>query len=89
MEVIIELVDTGPGIPPEVLPHVFEPFVTFGKAHGTGLGLAISDRIIAEHGGRISVTSIPGTGATFCISLPRSKTGDTERLPASKGVNPK
>ena len=83
--VVIEVSDTGPGIPPEVLPHVFEPFVTFGKAHGTGLGLAISDRIIAEHGGRITVASVPGTGATFRIFLPRFKTGDTDRVTPSVG----
>ena len=78
--VVIEVADTGPGIAPEVLPHIFEPFVTFGKAHGTGLGLAISNRIIAEHGGRIAVESVPGKGATFRIVLPRSKSGDTDRV---------
>ncbi len=78
--VVIEVADTGPGIAPEVLPHIFEPFVTFGKAHGTGLGLAISNRIIAEHGGRITVASESGTGATFRIVLPRSKVGDTDRM---------
>jgi signal transduction histidine kinase len=81
--VVIEVSDNGPGISPEVLPHVFQPFVTFGKAHGTGLGLAIADRIIAEHGGRITVTSVAGKGATFQISLPRTKPGDTDRVASS------
>lgn len=78
---LIEVADNGPGIPPEIQPHVFEPFVTHGKAHGTGLGLAISDRIIAEHGGRISVQSVQNEGATFRILLPTTRPGDTDRVP--------
>lgn len=79
--VVLEVADNGPGIPPEILPQVFEPFVTYGKAHGTGLGLAIVERIIAEHGGRISVTSIPECGATFRIVIPPARPGETDRLP--------
>ena len=82
--VIIEVSDNGPGIPPEILPHVFEPFVTFGKAHGTGLGLAISERIITEHGGHLTVSSPLGRGATFHISLPLARPGDTDRLQADR-----
>lgn len=81
----IEVADNGPGLPAEILAHVFEPFVTFGKAHGTGLGLAIADRIIAEHGGRITVTSLPGRGATFRILLPLARPGDTDRVPKQIG----
>ncbi len=80
-EVMTEITDSGPGIPPEVLPHVFQPFVTFGKAHGTGLGLAICDRIIAEHGGRMTAGNVPGAGAYFQFRLPRTRPGDTEILP--------
>jgi signal transduction histidine kinase len=80
-EVMTEIVDSGPGIPPEVLPHVFQPFVTFGKAHGSGLGLAICDRIIAEHGGRMTAGNVPGGGAYIQFRLPRTKPGDTEILP--------
>lgn len=61
--------DTGVGIPPEHLPHLFEPFYTT-KAHGTGLGLAISAHIITQHGGRITVESSPTQGTTFTILMP-------------------
>jgi C4-dicarboxylate-specific signal transduction histidine kinase len=66
--VILEVRDTGPGIPAEALPHVFEPFYTT-KTTGTGLGLAISAGIAQRLGGRLSVTSTPG-GAIFRLSLP-------------------
>jgi signal transduction histidine kinase len=60
--VVVEVVDTGPGMPPEVQAHAFEPFFTtkdVGK--GTGLGLDISRRIVAErHGGEITIDSHPG-----------------------------
>ncbi len=65
----VEIADTGIGIPPEHLPHVFKPFFTT-KAQGTGLGLAIAARIVEQHGGRIGVESQPGRGATFRVSLP-------------------
>ncbi len=63
--------DNGPGIPPDNLRRVFDPFFTtkpVGK--GTGLGLAICQGIIAEHGGRMTVESTPGFGATFTVELP-------------------
>jgi nitrogen fixation/metabolism regulation signal transduction histidine kinase len=68
-EVVFEVADSGPGIPPELLPRVFEPYVTT-KAGGTGLGLAIAERIVQEHGGRLEVASPPGQGATFTLRLP-------------------
>ena len=49
--------DTGSGIPPELRPKIFEPFVTSGKEHGTGLGLAIVREIVSGHGGAIDVES--------------------------------
>jgi signal transduction histidine kinase len=61
--------DTGPGISAEEASKIFEPFYTT-KATGTGLGLAISYGIIERHGGRITVTSEPGHGATFTVQLP-------------------
>jgi two-component system NtrC family sensor kinase len=67
----IYLVDTGLGISPEHLPHLFEPFYTT-KPQGTGLGLAISAHIITQHGGRITVESTTGQGSTFTILLPVS-----------------
>jgi signal transduction histidine kinase len=65
----VSLSDTGPGITPEEASKIFEPFYTT-KATGTGLGLAISYGIIERHGGRITVTSEPGHGATFTVRLP-------------------
>lgn len=79
-QVTTEFADNGPGIPAEVLPHVFEPFVTHGKAHGTGLGLAICERIVVEHGGRITVSSAPGRGAAFTFTLPVPQPGETDVL---------
>ncbi|MCI0329881.1 MAG: ATP-binding protein [candidate division Zixibacteria bacterium] len=69
LEIIVQ--DTGPGIAPEVLPKIFEPYFTT-KSAGTGLGLAIAHRIITEHNGKIDVQSRPGSGTTFTIILPIS-----------------
>lgn len=64
------LADTGPGIPAEILGHLFEPFSSFGKARGTGLGLAIVRKTVEDHGGTIRADSAAGRGATFTIRLP-------------------
>lgn len=65
------IIDTGPGIPPEVHGRIFEPFFTTRKdGEGTGLGLAIAYGIMAKHGGTIEVESGPGSGATFIVRLP-------------------
>lgn len=66
---IIQVSDTGCGIPSELLPTIFEPYVTY-KKHGTGLGLAICNQIVKAHGGSISVVSSVGVGTTFSVSLP-------------------
>src|SRR4030095_6909775 len=66
----ITVEDTGPGIPAEVLPTIFDPFVTTKGSAGTGLGLSISYGIIREHGGHITDASRPGRGAIFTIDLP-------------------
>jgi signal transduction histidine kinase len=73
-EVVVEIGDSGPGVPADVLPHVFEPFFTTKDVgRGTGLGLDISRRIIADrHGGDISVTRV-GDETVFRVSLPRSR----------------
>lgn len=65
-----EVTDTGCGISAEVLPRIFEPFVTHGKVNGTGLGLAISKSIVDAHGGRIAVQSAENAGTTFLITIP-------------------
>lgn len=68
-ELIIDVMDTGPGIPPDVKERIFEPFYSTKKG-GTGLGLAAVDRIICKHNGRIEVESQPGLGTTMRIHLP-------------------
>lgn len=68
----INISDTGLGIPPEVIPRIFDPFFT-RKEKGTGLGLAIVYSIIKKHNGDITVQSVPDKGATFTITLPRHK----------------
>jgi two-component system NtrC family sensor kinase len=80
----IEVEDTGPGIPPENLERIFNPFFTTkSDGHGTGLGLSISLGIISEHGGRIWAENAAGTGAKFCVDLPL-----VESTPASESVEP-
>jgi signal transduction histidine kinase len=67
----VDIVDEGPGIPPDLLPHVFERFVS-GKRRegGLGLGLYLAKRIAAVHGGDLTVESPPGKGARFTLTLP-------------------
>jgi two-component system sensor histidine kinase AtoS len=61
--------DDGPGISEDIKAHIFDPFYTT-KPEGTGLGLAITHGIVQEHDGDIAVKSQPGSGTTFCITLP-------------------
>jgi two-component system, sporulation sensor kinase E len=65
----VSIADTGGGIPPDQISHIFEPFYTT-KKKGTGLGLMIVQRIVRQHGGRIEVESDVGKGTTFRITLP-------------------
>lgn len=69
-EIITEVRDTGPGIAPEIAGRLFETFATFGKKSGTGLGLSIAQRIVEEHGGKISARNVPQGGAAFAFRLP-------------------
>jgi len=71
----IKIRDTGPGIPPEHVGKLFNPFFTT-KEKGTGLGLAISYGIIERHSGKIDVATELGKGSTFTISIP---IGDSEQ----------
>jgi two-component system NtrC family sensor kinase len=69
---IVEVTDSGIGIPPEDMSKIFEPFFTTKEVgKGTGLGLAVCYGIISEHGGRLNVRSNLGKGTTFSIVLPR------------------
>jgi histidine kinase len=77
----IEIRDTGIGIPKAVVEKIFEPFFTTKEVgKGTGLGLSISYGIIKDHGGEIRVTSEPGKGASFVITLPTWKNDDNDRI---------
>ena len=68
-EAVLSVTDTGPGLGPDVLERVFEPFYTLGKRGGMGLGLAIVRRIVERHGG--TIRALPSkTGASFEIRLP-------------------
>jgi len=67
--VALAVSDTGPGIPHEVLPRVFEPFYS-GKPNGSGLGLTIAERIVAAHGGRIEIDTAPGNGTRVTLRFP-------------------
>ncbi|WP_338548172.1 two-component system sensor histidine kinase NtrB [Roseovarius phycicola] len=67
----IEVIDDGPGLPPDICNDLFEPFVS-GRENGTGLGLALAAKIISDHDGWISVSSVPGR-TVFRISLPRAE----------------
>jgi signal transduction histidine kinase len=63
--------DTGPGIPPEILPRIFQPyFTTKGERHGTGLGLNIVQRLVKEAKGALHVETCLGKGTTFTVYLP-------------------
>ena len=68
---LIEVKDTGPGIPRAIRNRLFEPFVTAGKDHGLGLGLALSRQTLLDHGGDLRIE--PARGARFVMSLPLSR----------------
>jgi two-component system NtrC family sensor kinase len=69
--VVLEMKDTGPGIPEAAKAHIFEPFFTTkGEGEGTGLGLSVSYGIVTAHGGTIDVASTSAAGTTFRVALP-------------------
>ena len=84
-EVLIEVIDSGDGIPPHDLPFIFDPYYqanTQNSGMGSGLGLAIVKRIVAAHGGEASVKSKLGQGSCFSIRLPLGLQGADEDLSA-------
>jgi signal transduction histidine kinase len=78
---VIQVRDTGSGIPAEQRPRVFQPYFTT-KKHGTGLGLFVTKKLVEEHGGRIEFASTAGAGTTFTIRLPASDRNTEPEAPA-------
>jgi len=76
--VIVEVADTGVGIPETHIDRIFDPFFTTKKVgSGTGLGLSTSFNIVKRHGGRLTVESKPGAGTTFRVYLPTDGVGES------------
>ncbi len=79
-EIVVEVVDSGPGIPAEFRDRVFEPFFTTrGGREGTGLGLAVARWIVEEHQGRLDVASGNGSGTVLSVALPAGEGADDGR----------
>jgi signal transduction histidine kinase len=73
--VVVRIVDTGEGMPPDVLSRAFDLFYTTKEpGKGTGLGLSMVHEIVQQHQGTLEVDSAPGAGTTFTITLPAMKT---------------
>lgn len=68
--VVLAVTDTGAGIAPEALPHVFDRFYKSEESRGSGLGLAIAKSLVAAHGGELTVQSTPGQGTVMTVKLP-------------------
>jgi CheY-like chemotaxis protein/signal transduction histidine kinase len=85
--VVVEVADTGPGIPPEVLRKLFTPFFsTKPQGVGTGLGLVICQQIVTALGGEITVTSELGKGTVFRVVLPRGAAAEVQAIPTGPTV---
>jgi signal transduction histidine kinase len=67
---VLRVADTGPGIDPTLLPHVFDRFVKGEGSGGSGLGLAIARHLVTAHGGTIEVEATGSAGTTFLLTLP-------------------
>ncbi|WP_375258112.1 nitrogen regulation protein NR(II) [Citreimonas sp.] len=83
----IEVIDDGPGLPDDIRGDIFDPFVS-GRENGTGLGLALVSKIISDHGGWISVDSVPGR-TVFRISLPRAPGASAKHTAQSRAKKEK
>src|SRR5690606_6868460 len=90
---VLAVSDEGVGIPPEAVPHIFEPFYTTKPdGRGTGLGLATVYGIVEQADGRIEVQSQPGVGSVFRVLLPKalgeaaSRQDDGEPMPLPRGT---
>jgi signal transduction histidine kinase len=84
---VVEIADTGKGIPPEHLEKIFTPFFTT-KDNGTGLGLSVSYGIVKDHGGDIRVSSTPGAGTCFEIVIPGEDSRDEEAVGEEVALSP-
>ena len=83
----IVIADSGQGIPPDALPHIFDPFFSTKGTEGTGLGLSVSYGIVKNHKGRLRVESTVGVGTTCFIELPAiSPTEDSHDGGKLKGL---
>ena len=88
--VLVRVVDSGTGIPAACLPKIFDPFYTTKEAgKGSGLGLATAFGIVAQHGGRIDVSSTVGRGTTFEVVLPASSHTPQVRPPSVEATTPR
>jgi signal transduction histidine kinase len=85
----LEIEDTGTGIPPDVLGHVFDPWVTTkAQGKGSGLGLSIARQVVTSHGGTIRAENRPGKGALFTIDLPAAS-GTGSQVDTADAENPR
>jgi signal transduction histidine kinase len=84
-QIVIEIRDSGPGIPEPLLAQIFDAFVTT-KPDGNGLGLAICRTILNDHQGAISAANLPGGGACFSIALPAQR--DRQEQAPAEGTPP-
>ena len=77
---VLEVADNGPGIPPDIREHIFDRFYRADPAReggGTGLGLALVQSIVEVHQGQIHVSTVPGDGSCFCVTLPVAAVSET------------
>ncbi len=81
--VIVRVIDNGPGIPPQQLQDIFNPFWSSKGHGGTGLGLAVAKKVVQEHNGFIQVASTPEEGTVFTVNLPAMNVGESDETSAS------